>query len=191
MPVNDSADERRIAVFGIDIDASHWNQQILIACLPSITGTLLVVVMLLAFFYIQRRNDRERRRLHAYGEALKESGEQFRALYDEAPYAYFSIDTDCVIIRCNNKAAQITGIPVEKIIDTKAISLYADQPEGGGRAMTVFSRYIAGDTIHDEELLMQHANGKPRWVSLSLNPVRDTEGKITQGRMVPHRYYRA
>ena len=184
VPVNDSTDERRIAVFGIDIDASHWNQQILIACLPSITGTLLVVVMLLAFFYIQRQNDRERRRLNASGEALKESGEQFRALYDEAPYAYFSIDTDCVIIRCNNKAAQITGIPVEKIIDTKAISLYADQPEGRGRAMTVFSRYIAGETIHDEELLMQHANGKPRWVSLSLNPVRDTEGKITQGRMV-------
>ncbi len=60
VPVIDSDTEQPIAVFGMDVDADQWTSHIIFACLPPITGTLLVLVLVLSFFYIHRRDERER-----------------------------------------------------------------------------------------------------------------------------------
>ena len=117
------------------------------------------------------------------GEALRESEERYRDLYENAPNAYFSISAvDGSILRCNSAALRLLGYDRETIIGMKAFDLYADTPHGLSKAKEVFESFKAGESIKDVELHMKHKDGWPIWISLSVEPVRDRDGKIVESR---------
>jgi PAS domain S-box-containing protein len=116
-------------------------------------------------------------------EALWESEERYRDLYENAPNAYFSISAiDGSILGCNSAALRLLGYDRETLMRMKVFDLYADTPDGKSKAKEVFKRFKAGESIRDVELQMKRKQGEPTWISLSVAPLRDRDGKITESR---------
>ncbi|GAG12276.1 unnamed protein product, partial [marine sediment metagenome] len=66
----------------------------------------------------------------------------------------------------------------------KVFDLYADTEHGLSRAKEVFKRFKAGEAIRDVELQIKNRAGKPVWVSLSAEAVRDQNGKTIRSRSI-------
>ncbi len=116
-------------------------------------------------------------------EALRESEERYRDLYEIAPNAYFSISAeDGSILRCNTAALNLVGYDRDALMGMKVFDLYADTPHGISKAQRVFKRFKKGESIRAVELQMKHKDGYPIWVSLSVEPVLDRNGNVTESR---------
>ena len=115
--------------------------------------------------------------------ALRESEARYRDLYENAPNAYFSVRAiNGSILRCNSAALQLLGYDRKTMIGMKVFDLYAETPHGVSRAKEVFKRFKAGESIRDVELQMKHKDGRSIWISLSVEPVKDRDGKVTESR---------
>lgn len=121
----------------------------------------------------------ERRRTE---QALREQEEKYFDLYENAPSAYFSVGVDGLIRHCNRRAGELLGCRVETLAGRPVMELYADGEEGKERAKQILQRFRSGEAIHDEELLMQKADGEPVWISLTVDPVLDLHGKVIESR---------
>jgi Nif-specific regulatory protein len=115
--------------------------------------------------------------------ALRESEERYRDLYENAPNAYFSVSAiDGSILRCNSAALHLLGYDRKTMMGMKVFDLYAETAHGLSRAKEVFKHFKAGESIRDVELQMKHKDGRPIWISLSVEPVKDHDGKVTESR---------
>jgi PAS domain S-box-containing protein len=115
-------------------------------------------------------------------EALRESEERFRDLYENAPNAYFSIGVDGLIRRCNRRAGELLGYAKEDLVGRPVLELYAETAQGKEKAAEVLQRLMAKETVRDEELEMKKADGKPVWISLTVDPVQDAQGMVLESR---------
>ncbi|UCD53153.1 MAG: PAS domain S-box protein [Phycisphaerales bacterium] len=115
-------------------------------------------------------------------EALRESEARFRDLYENAPNAYFAVGADARICRCNRRAGELLECAVEDLIGRPVVDLYADTPHGKQKAANVLRQFKAGHTVRDEELQMLKADGSPVWISLTVNAVRDAQGRLVESR---------
>lgn len=115
---------------------------------------------------------------------LKQREEQYRDLYDEAPDAYLSCGVDGIIKRANRSAAELLGYRREELVGRPVADLYADTPDGKAVAEGVFRCFIAGEEVRDQELEVRRADGESVWVSLSLRPIRDKEGRVIASRSI-------
>jgi PAS domain S-box-containing protein len=117
-------------------------------------------------------------------EALQESEKRYRDLYDEAPNAYFLVGVDGCIKQANRSATKLLGYRLDELVGQTVFDLYADTQNGKVKAQGVFQRFLAGEEIHDEELEMCRADGSNVWISLSVRPIRDKEGRVVASRSV-------
>jgi len=131
-------------------------------------------------------NEAEVRRQHRQAEeALRASDEQYRDLYENAPCAYFSISAvDGSVLGCNSGALRLFGYDRETVMRMKIFDLYDDKPQNVSKAQEVFKRFKAGETIRDVELEMKQKDGHPVWISLSVEPVVDRVGNVTESRSI-------
>jgi PAS domain S-box-containing protein len=115
---------------------------------------------------------------------LKQSEDRYRDLYEEAPNAYFSCRVDGHIERANRSARELLGYSRDELVGRPVLDLYADTPNGKAKAEGVFQRFLAGEEISNEELEMRRADGGNVWVSLSVRPIRDKEGRVVASRSI-------
>jgi len=115
-------------------------------------------------------------------EALRESEEKYRDLYQEAPNAYFSIAPNKSILRSNKSAESLLGYTNEEFLNMKVLDLYADTEKGQIKAREIFKRFLKGENIRYEELLMEHKNGDLLWVTVSVKPIIDEMENIIGSR---------
>jgi PAS domain S-box-containing protein len=113
---------------------------------------------------------------------LKQNEEQYRDLYQEAPNAYLSCGVDGIIKRANRSAAELLGYRRGELVGRPMADLYAGTPDGRAKAQVIFQRFLAGEEIRAQELELQRADGSKVWVSLSIRPIRDKEGKVVASR---------
>ncbi len=106
--------------------------------------------------------------------ALRESEEAYRDLYDNAPNAYYSIDTGGRITRCNRTAGITIGIPCSGLLGKKISDFYADTESGKEKARGLFAAFRNGKEIVNEELQMRRADGRLIWINLTVNAIRDS-----------------
>lgn len=104
--------------------------------------------------------------------------EFYRNLFDEAPGAFFSIDTDGRILAANQRALQLLGYQPNEIIARSVLDLYAAGPAGKLLAREVFRKFRAGLEVRGRELEMQRADGTRVRVKLFVRPIRDAEGHV-------------
>jgi len=136
---------------------------------------------------LRRANERleqqiaERKRAE---QVLRESEDRYRDLYEEAPTAYFSVGTDSRIEQANRSATEILGYSREELVGRPVSDLYADTPNGKAAAGGVFRRFLSGEEIRDQELEARRADGSSVWVSLSVRPIRDKEGRVVASRSI-------
>ncbi len=115
-------------------------------------------------------------------EALGESEEKYRDLYQEAPNAYFSVAPNKSILRSNKAAEGLLGYTNEEFLNMKVLDLYADTEKGQIKAREIFKRFLKGENIRHEELLMEHKNGDLLWVTISVKPIIDEMENIIGSR---------
>ena len=117
-------------------------------------------------------------------QALRESEERYRALYEEAPNAYLSLDINGRIVQANRSVTKLLGYTPDDLIDRRIFDLYADTLAGKPKAQQICQRYHSGDEPYGEELEMRRADGSQVWISLSMRPVRDAQGAIIATRSI-------
>lgn len=116
-------------------------------------------------------------------EALRQSEQRYRDLYENAPNAYFSISAqDGSIQSCNPAGLELLGYDKETILRMNVLDLYADTPHGKSKAREIFKHFQAGKSVRDIELQMKHKDGRPVWISLTVEPLRDQDGKVIESR---------
>ncbi len=126
------------------------------------------------FAELEREYQRLRRQLEEANEALAESEERFRDLFDEAPIAYVHEDLDSRFIRANRTACRILGLDPEEAVGTMGISLVADVPDAQRRVKEALSSIGRGVDTSGVVLEMRRKdNGEPVWIEWWSRPAAD------------------
>ena len=152
--------------------------------LKKVSYVFVLVGLLISMYHLFRQAEDSVEEIKAAGEALRESEEQFRDLYDNAPAAYLSVGRDGRIRRANEQTSHLLGYALDDLIGRPVFDFYADTPVGEEKARQIFQRFIAGEQTRDEELQMRHADGRLIWISLTVDPVRSADGEIIETRSI-------
>ena len=112
-------------------------------------------------------------------EALAESEERFRDLFDEAPIAYVHEGLDSRFIRANRAAMRSLGITSDQVDGTYGRSFIPDTPDAQRRLREAFESVGRGtDTSGVVLELRRKDNGKPLWIQWWSKP--DPSGAYTR-----------
>ena len=111
-------------------------------------------------------------------EALRESEERFRGLFEEAPLAYHEIDCEGIVLRVNRAECTLLGYEAEEILGKSAwdfIALEEREP-----ARQAFRRKIRGEQsleiVHRTDI---RRDGAPLTVEIHQSLIRDAKGAGT------------
>jgi formate hydrogenlyase transcriptional activator len=111
---------------------------------------------------VERRMSEQLRQAN---EALVQSEEHFRDLFDEAPIAYVHEGLDSRFIEANRAAMRVLGIKPEEIAGMFGKSLVPDTPDAQRRLREALDSIGRGtDTSGVVLELRRKDNGKPVWV---------------------------
>jgi len=103
--------------------------------------------------------------LRQANEALVQSEERFRDLFDEAPIAYVHEGLDSRFIHANRAAMRILGLKPEEISGTFGTSFVPDTPDAQRRLQEALDSVGRGTDTGEVVLeLRRKDNGKPVWV---------------------------
>ena len=112
-------------------------------------------------------------------QALAESEERLRDLFDEAPIAYVHEGLDSRFIRANRAAMRSLGIKPEEVAGTYGRSFVPDTPDAQRRLREAFASIGRGtDTSGVVLELRRKDNGKPLWIQWWSKP--DSTGQFTR-----------
>lgn len=124
----------------------------------------------------------ELERLHME-QRLRESEQQYRDLYEEAPIGYVQEDLESRFIAANRAALRILGLRADEITGTVGMSFVPNTPDAQRRVKEAFASVGRGtDTSGVVLELRRKDNGKPVWVQWWSKP--EPNGKFTRTMIV-------
>ncbi len=119
---------------------------------------------------------------HRVEEALKQSRERFRLLYDQAPLGYQSLDESGQVVEVNQTWLDILGYAREAVIGRWFGNFLS--PAGQGEFASIFATLKSQGEIRDVELDMVRRDGSPLAVSLNGRIALDEQGAVRQAHCV-------
>ncbi|MGH7493322.1 MAG: PAS domain S-box protein, partial [bacterium] len=114
----------------------------------------------------------------------QDNEERYRDLYDEAPIVYISVGSNGRILKANHRAVELFGYPHDRLLGRPVFDLMADTPAGKEQGQKIFQRFLSGEEIRGEELEYRRADGGQLWISLSVRPIKDAEGRVLASRSI-------
>jgi PAS domain S-box-containing protein len=110
-------------------------------------------------------------------DALRESEERFRRLYDEAPVGYHEIDTEGRIVNINKTECELLGVVREEVLGRQVFDFVA--PEFREQARAGFPEKIRGDhPLRTIERTFQTQDGRRLCVAIEERYNRDDQGRV-------------
>jgi len=110
--------------------------------------------------------------------ALKASEKRYRALYDDNPSMYFTVDTEGTILSVNPFGAERLGYTIHELIGKSLISLVFYEKDRKYAARNLeYSIKNYGKVFH-WEIRKTHRNGNLMWVKEILHAVKCPDGNI-------------
>jgi two-component system, cell cycle sensor histidine kinase and response regulator CckA len=110
-------------------------------------------------------------------EALRESEENFRILYNNSPDMYVSVSPhDANILLCNETFLNKTGYSREEIIGSPVFKIYHD--DCITEAKMAFQEFVETGVIKNQKLTLKRKDGSKIDVSLNANAIRNEAGEI-------------
>ena len=116
-------------------------------------------------------------------EKLRQSELRYRDLYEEAPVAYWYATAEGRIDNANRTMAELLGVPRERIVGRTLYDFAADTPHGKPVTLELRRRFLAGEDVHGDEVECRRSDGSPVWIRVSVNSVRDSQGRPIGGRV--------
>ncbi len=107
---------------------------------------------------------------------LEESEEKYRDLFEDAPIAYVYVGLNGFIKDSNKAAQQLLGYTREELTNIRIYDLHPDDLKPAGKSL--FQKAIKGMYVADKEVIHLNKNGQEVYCLLSINPLKNTEGKI-------------
>ncbi|MGH7807642.1 MAG: PAS domain S-box protein, partial [Thermodesulfobacteriota bacterium] len=111
-------------------------------------------------------------------EAMRQSEERYRILFDQSPVGIFIFDKEFKITQCNERLAKILESSRDEIIGLDMRSL-KDQS-----LLTAIERTFGGESLRFETLYEVTTATESLWLSVSLSPLRDNNGEVIGGMSV-------
>ncbi|MBN2026940.1 MAG: PAS domain S-box protein [Actinobacteria bacterium] len=110
-------------------------------------------------------------------EALRESEEKYRLIYDFTGEAIYTYDTELRIIGVNKIACELIGYSEEEILGRNALELGILHPDDIERTMVDIQRLYQGEVVNDE-LRFIRRDGSVAIGDVTGAPLYDREGKV-------------
>jgi len=111
-------------------------------------------------------------------QALRESEERFRRLYDEAPVGYHEIDVEGRILSINRTECEMLGVVREDVVDRSVFDFVAE--EFREEARRGFPAKVRGDhPLRTIERTFETHDGRRLTVSIEERFKRDDQGNVT------------
>ncbi|MBU1193631.1 MAG: PAS domain S-box protein [Proteobacteria bacterium] len=105
---------------------------------------------------------------------------KYRDLYENAPVAYFSMDARGILTKCNYNTLKLSGYTREELIGKNILKYHVESDDEKTSPDRIFAMLAQGRTARDIEIKFKNKNNQHIWISLSLDTVRDKQGKIVE-----------
>lgn len=127
---------------------------------------------------------KKEKQLRSTSRALVENEKQYRDLYENAPVAYFSLDSQWMITKCNNKTLSLSGYSEAELLGRNILEFSAPGP-GQKKALGKINELIEQDfPAKDVEIKFVNKNSQEVWLSLSFELIRDSKEEIAEIRVM-------
>jgi PAS domain S-box len=73
---------------------------------------------------------------------------------------------------------------VDSLIGMPVLDIYAEQPEGKDRIREIIEEFLNNGVVTDKELVIRREDGTSRWVNVSVQAIRDEQGKILKSNSI-------
>lgn len=123
----------------------------------------------------------ERERMRAE-QRLEESERRYRDLYENAPNAYISVDTDGRILSVNRRVTEMLGYAAEELVGALIHSFMPDTASGKLRSLEIHRKHLEGEIVADWELELRRKDGRHLWVQVWMEPGRGVDGTVGASR---------
>lgn len=108
-------------------------------------------------------------------EALRNSEERYRALYEDNPSMYFTVDTEGKILSVNRFGAEQLGYTVEELVGQSVLNVFYEDDKKA--ALEQFATYLQNPRqIASWEFRKVRKDRSMMWVKEVARAVRDTDG---------------
>ncbi len=124
------------------------------------------------------------RQLRSTAGQLIENERIYRDLYENAPIAYFSLDSQGTIIKVNQTTLALSGYEKQELTGHPAMEFYVHDH---GKKMTpdqLLSLLDAQRSIKDLEIKFRNKNNREIWLNLCADTVRDMEDRVIEIRVM-------
>ncbi|MDQ4062373.1 MAG: PAS domain S-box protein, partial [Actinomycetota bacterium] len=108
-------------------------------------------------------------------EALRKSEERYKALYEDNPFMYFTVDTQGTVLSVNRSGAQQLGYTVEELVGLPALNLFHEEDrEGVSRYLSTCLRDLERPSSWEARKLRK--DGSILWIRENLRIVGGPDG---------------
>lgn len=115
----------------------------------------------------------------------RRSEQRARALFDEAPCGYHTLDAQGRFLTINATELDWLGKQRDEVVGQRRAADFLT-PEGRANFARQFPRLLAGEPVHGLEYDLVVGDGKPRRVSVDAAPVFDDRGRFVSTNTVMH-----
>jgi PAS domain S-box-containing protein len=110
-------------------------------------------------------------------EALRESEERYRALYEDNPSMYFTVDADGIVLSVNKFGAQQLGYTVEELVGQSVLQVFHPDDKAAVRDQFAACIQSAGEAANWEFRKVRQ-DGSVLWVEERARAVRRADGSV-------------
>ena len=110
-------------------------------------------------------------------EALQESEQRFRSLYDSNPLILFTVDSHCVIQSANQYGAKLLGYDKEELVGESILKIFHEEDKQSSHEIFRQSVFDRND-VHRREIRNIRKDGNIIWVRETIRIIHDKDNQI-------------